>query len=1259
MAESTAPAEGNNQNCSFCEDVDGVDDMVQCDVCDLWAHYRCAGVTEAVKNESWSCSKCSIQLQVPKPGRKAPVKKGPPRKTEQEAKEKELEEQKLFYERRLEIERSFLQRKRAQQQDMLLKERQLLEKRLSDEREFLERQQALRTQFRHMKLELSRQFEGTDDEVDEESPEGAADKVQQWMKSNRQDPRGAYPKQQERVTTSSSGDREAIEDEDKAEKLKRDSLVGNVIGARSVATKGNTIQSKTGSSSVNNRLLEQVILQRPLKGSVSFAHEQNPHVETDCEGEEIDPLYDADWTEEEEATIPACGYTNTDNLKRLQDSLQGFAKEAVQSRLLLPESVPEVVEDLRKLFGNSEKLLKTLVAKVRNAQAPRLDKLETFLYFGITVKQLCDHLEAAGLRDHLSNPMLVQELVSKLPPSYKLDWVRFKRGRCGTPLRIFTDFTNEIVSEVSEVAEFTGTEQHTLREPMRSSKPKRNEYLHAHTTHGGQSGGMLLPAQQKSKKSCVVCKRTDHKLRFCDDFVKLGLRDRAKVVEKHKLCPVCLNDHGNARCTFNVKCNVNNCRGGHHPLLHRAEEVIQVARVELNTHECQASILFRMIPITLYYGENSVDSIAFLDEGASTTLVESTITDRLNAEGIPEPLVVVWTANMKRHEDQSRRVNLSISSRGSDIRHQLAEARTVTDLVLPQQSINFKEMAKRFKHLRGLPVIDYNKDTPRVLIGLDNLHLFAPLESRVGGPSEPIAVRSTLGWTVYEVTRQEISPRVFVSHHSIQPVSNEELHEMLGTQYRLEESYTPVVPLLESNEDQRAREVLEKTTIRVGDRFETGLIWKEDYTTFPDSYPMAMKRLQALERRLAKNPELQRNVFQQIVEYQQKGYCHKASKIELGNADANRVWYLPLNVVLNPKKPGKIRLVWDAAATVDGVSLNSRLLKGPDLLTSLLSVICKFRERAIAFGGDVREMYHQLRIREADKSAQRFLFRFDPEKSPDVYVMDVATFGSTSSPCSAQFIKNRNAEEYATQFPDAARAIIDRHYVDDYYDSLDTEDEAVRRAKEVRYIHSKAGFDIRNWASNSTDVLSKLGESNVDKLVHFSQEKTTDQERVLGLIWDTVQDVITPTNVGQALRDSYKRSQQLADNMWRRWIKEYIPSINQRNKWFGESKALQKGDLVYVVEGERRKVWIRGIVEELIVSSDGRVRQAMVRTNGGLFRRATANLAVLEINEGNADPVAGSEPGLQVGELLSSTMVGKPTGSGGRHNSVIALETAQ
>lgn len=161
----------------------------------------------------------------------------------------------------------------------------------------------------------------------------------------------------------------------------------------------------------------------------------------------------------------------------------------------------------------------------------------------------------------------------------------------------------------------------------------------------------------------------------------------------------------------------------------------------------------------------------------------------------------------------------------------------------------------------------------------------------------------------------------------------------------------------------------------------------------------------ALERKLAKDQQLQTEVHQQIEAYVQKGYSHQATEAELSSAEDTKVWYLPLNVVLNPKKPNKVRLVWDAAASVGGGSLNSKLLKGPDLFTSLPAVISKFRERPIAIGGDIREMYHQVLIRDADKQAQRFLFRFDPTQPPTVYIMDVATFGATCSPCSAQYIK--------------------------------------------------------------------------------------------------------------------------------------------------------------------------------------------------------------------------------------------------------------
>lgn len=70
----------------------------------------------------------------------------------------------------------------------------------------------------------------------------------------------------------------------------------------------------------------------------------------------------------------------------------------------------------------------------------------------------------------------------------------------------------------------------------------------------------------------------------------------------------------------------------------------------------------------------------------------------------------------------------------------------------------------------------------------------------------------------------------------------------------------------------------------------------------------------------------------------------------------------PLGVVQNPNKPGKVRVVWDAAAKTGGVSLNSMLLKGPDLLTSLPAVLFRFRQREVAITGDIKEMFHQIII---------------------------------------------------------------------------------------------------------------------------------------------------------------------------------------------------------------------------------------------------------------------------------------------------------
>lgn len=814
-----------------------------------------------------------------------------------------------------------------------------------------------------------------------------------------------------------------------------------------------------------------------------------------------------------ENTTNACGFTNLDNLKRLQDSLQGEALEAVRSRLVLPDAVPGVITDLRNLFGKPEKLLKTLLVKVRRAPAPRTDRLETFIHFGIIVKQLCDHLEAAGLTDHLNNPMLVQELVEKLPPNYKLDWVRFKRFSHGSPLRMFTDFISDVVSDVSEVADFSAASSpEPVRAKHRSDKKKEYVHLHAASSKGEPASGKAVKPEVKP---CWMCKRSDHKIRYCDDFKKLSVTDRLKLVEKHKLCVLCLNSHGKARCSFKLRCNVNDCQEYHHPLLHRTREYVQTVEEYSNAHcRLNRSVIFRMVPVTISVGDLSVNTLAFLDEGSSVTLIEDIVANQLQVKGVPEPLTVTWTGNMKRHEDGSRRVNVLLAARGSNEKLLLQGAHTVSGLVLPKQNVNLKEVKRRFPHLRDLPVAELGLEEPTIMLGLDNLHIFAPLESRIGQPGEPIAVKTKLGWTVYGPLQKNQMATVHVNFHMIDPVSNQELHDVMRAQYCLEESGVMPSGVPESHEDQRAREILRTTTVRIGDRFETGLLWRHDERRFPDNYGMAKRRLLALERKLANNPKMQEAVRLQITEYLAKQYAHIATEEELLGSNPAEVWYLPLNVVKHPHKPNKLRLVWDAAAMVRGISLNTELLKGPDMLSSLPSVLSCFRERRVGFGGDIEEMYHQLKIRREDRQAQRFLYRSHPDDAePQIYVMDVATFGSTCSPCSAQFIKNLNAEEYACQYPEAATAITKRHYVDDYYDSADTVAEAAKLAKDVKLVHSKGGFHIRNWVSNSIEFRREMGEQNAATTVHL-KDKTAGTDRVLGVMWDTRSDCflfVTPS----------------------------------------------------------------------------------------------------------------------------------------------------
>lgn len=79
-------------------------------------------------------------------------------------------------------------------------------------------------------------------------------------------------------------------------------------------------------------------------------------------------------------------------------------------------------------------------------------------------------------------------------------------------------------------------------------------------------------------------------------------------------------------------------------------------------------------------------------------------------------------------------------------------------------------------------------------------------------------------------------------------------------------------------------------------------------------------------------------------------------------------------------------------------------------------------------------------------------------------------------PNAAQYVKNKNAEEHKNSFSKAATAMIEKHYVDDYLDNCDTEEEATRLVKGVTEVHKNGGFEICGWLSNSKELMLTIPE---------------------------------------------------------------------------------------------------------------------------------------------------------------------------------------
>lgn len=93
----------------------------------------------------------------------------------------------------------------------------------------------------------------------------------------------------------------------------------------------------------------------------------------------------------------------------------------------------------------------------------------------------------------------------------------------------------------------------------------------------------------------------------------------------------------------------------------------------------------------------------------------------------------------------------------------------------------------------------------------------------------------------------------------------------------------------------------------------------------------------------------------------------------------------------------------------------------------------------------------------------------------------------------------------------------------------------------------------------------------------------------------------------------WRRVQELQRHFWRRWMREWLPSLNVRQKWFSPQRDLQVNDVVVLVSPDSpRGSWPLGKVVKVYPGKDGHVRVLDVQVDNSVLTRPVTKVCPLE-----------------------------------------------
>ena len=179
-------------------------------------------------------------------------------------------------------------------------------------------------------------------------------------------------------------------------------------------------------------------------------------------------------------------------------------------------------------------------------------------------------------------------------------------------------------------------------------------------------------------------------------------------------------------------------------------------------------------------------------------------------------------------------------------------------------------------------------------------------------------------------------------------------------------------------------------------------------------------------------------------------------------------------------------------------------------------------------------MFSQVIVAKQDRRYHRFLWRgLDLSRPPEVY--EAMRLIDRSSPYLAHYVVRQHAKENRDDYPLAVARILSQMYIDDIMTSLETVDEAMKARNQIRELHGRAGFKIRRWCSNRSEVLRDFLVE--DRVANVNiEESELPCMKALGVQWNAETHMFTfklnpPQGVVYTKRGFLKKLAMLFDTL--------------------------------------------------------------------------------------------------------------------------------